>query len=240
MKLSILVPVYNEARTLPLILDKLFRLRIPDAELEFIFIDDASGDDSSRILEQWAAGRQNARLVRHDRNRGKGAAVRTGLACAAGEVVVIQDADIEYDPADLPAMMRPILAGEADVVFGSRNLLDNPRYSRIYYWGNLLLNACVFLLYGKYVTDMETCYKMMKRRIFLDLNLRSNGFDIEPEITAKLLRRGIRIAEVPIHYVPRSRAEGKKITAWDGLRALWTLLKWRLAPAIYIWRGGGV
>ncbi|MBI4178504.1 glycosyltransferase family 2 protein [bacterium] len=229
MKLSLLIPVFNEARSLPLILDKLARLNIDGVDLEMVFVDDASSDDSFRMIQDFAAGRPNARVARHDQNRGKGAAVRNALGLATGDIAVIQDADLEYDPEDFHALVKPILAGRADVVFGSRNLMPNPRYSRIYYWGNLLLNACVFLLYGRYVSDMETCYKMMRRPVFLDLDIRSNRFDIEPEITAKLLRRGHAIAEVPIRYVPRTRAEGKKITWKDGAHALWTLLYWRFA-----------
>ena len=228
MKLSLLIPVYNESNTLPRVLDKLDRLNLPAAELEMIFVDDASTDGSDRILKEYQVAGKNVQVVRHEQNRGKGAAIRTALNLASGDVVLIQDADLEYDPEDIPALLEPIRAGRADVVFGSRNLMNNPRYSRLYYWGNLLLNVSVFLLYGKYVSDMETCYKMMRRNILVGLDLQSNGFDIEPEITAKLLRSARPIAELPIRYHPRTRKEGKKITAWDGVRALWALLKWRL------------
>lgn len=227
MKLSLLIPVYNESAALPAVLDQLGRLQIPGVESELIFVDDASTDGGDKILREKLSGIPNARLARHDRNQGKGAAIRTALTLAQGDIVVVQDADLEYDPADLSNLLKPILEGKSDVVYGSRNLIDNPRYSRLYYWGNLFLNFSVLLLYGRYVSDMETCYKMMRRRTFLDLNIQSNGFDLEPEITAKLIRRGLPILEIPIRYSPRSRAEGKKITVWDGLRALWTLLYWR-------------
>lgn len=231
MKLSVLIPVYNESRTLPTLLEKLDSLNLPpEVAMDFIFVDDASSDASALILKEHAAGRGNVRVLTHERNLGKGAAIRSALKAAAGDVVIIQDADLEYDPNDFRALLVPLLDGRADVVFGSRNLSDNPRYSIVYYWGNLLLNAFVFLLYGKYVSDMETCYKLMRRNIFLELDLQANGFDIEPEITAKLLRLGHPIVEVPIRYDPRTRAEGKKITSWDGFLALWALIRWRLAP----------
>lgn len=233
MKLSLLIPIYNEERLLPAILEKLDRPDLKkalDVEIEMIFVDDGSTDNSLKILLDRMDGRPNVRIAGHDRNLGKGAAVRTALSLAHGDVVVIQDADLEYDPMDLPALIAPIREGKADVVFGSRNMTHNPRYSHLYYWGNLLLNAWVGLLYGHYVTDMETCYKMMRRQIFLDLDIRSRGFDLEPEITAKLLRRGHTIAEKPIQYQPRSRAEGKKITVMDGLCAFWSLIYWRFAP----------
>ncbi|OGH62034.1 MAG: hypothetical protein A3G34_03420 [Candidatus Lindowbacteria bacterium RIFCSPLOWO2_12_FULL_62_27] len=233
IRLSILIPVFNESRLLPELLRRLDRLTMPDTEVQLIFVDDASSDDSFSILQNaethGLAPRFDIRIFRHDRNLGKAAAVRTALGAATGDVVVIQDADLEYDPADLPALMEPIRQGRAGVVFGSRNLTDNPRYSVLYYWGNLFLNAVVFLLYGRRISDMETGCKMMKRAILLDLDLRSDRFNIEPEITAKLLRRRVPILEVPIRYTPRSRAEGKKITAWDGLRALGTLIFWRFA-----------
>ncbi len=231
MKLSLLIPVYNESRLLPAALDKLSALNIAGVDLEFVFVDDASTDGGPATIERWIAGRNPAKFIRHPKNLGKGAAVRSALAAATGDVVVIQDADLEYNPDDLPALIHPILKGEADVVFGSRNLLDNPRYSKLYFWGNLLLNACVFVLYGHYVSDMETCYKMMRREIFLSLNLRANQFDIEPEITAKLLRQGRHIHEIPIRYAPRTRAEGKKITWRDGIAALRTLIRWRFCSS---------
>lgn len=224
-----LIPVYNEARTLPKILEKLAAFAIPGAETELVIVDDGSTDGSRPILESFEKTSPNVHLFFHGKNMGKGAAIRTALAQATGDVAVIQDADLEYDPDDLPVMLEVIRRGNADIVFGSRNLEANPRYSRIYYWGNMMLNLSVFLLYGKYVSDMETCYKMMRRNIFTRLNLSSNGFDIEPEITAKLLRLGHKIAEVPIRYNPRTRAEGKKITAFDGVIALWRLLCWRFA-----------
>lgn len=233
MKLSLLIPVYNEARTIPALLDKLDLLELPaGVERELIFVDDASTDGSDRILRDMLAGKAGVKIIRHPKNLGKGAAIRSAAAQAVGDIVVIQDADLEYDPADLSTLITPILEGRSDVVFGSRNLVDNPRYSWIYYWGNMLLNACVFMLYGRYITDMETCYKMMRRQIFMDLNIQSNSFDIEPEITAKLLKRKLPILEIPIRYHPRTRAEGKKITALDGLRAIRALLFWRFAADI--------
>lgn len=229
MKLSLLIPVYNESACLPALLDRLEKLRVPGLELEFVFVDDASSDDSFGIIENRFSPKPDVVMVRHPENRGKGAAVRTALSKAGGDIVVIQDADLEYDPDDLAHMVRPILEGRTDVVFGSRNLRSNPRYSPLYFAGNMFLNVCVGILYGKYVSDMETCYKMMKRDVFLGLGLCSDGFDIEPEITGKLLRQRRPIAEIPIQYRPRSRAEGKKITVWDGVRALGALIRWRFA-----------
>ncbi len=230
MKLSILMPVYNESRTLAAIFDRLGRLRWDGIEVETICVDDASTDDSARILLELSAGhRRSVRIIRHERNLGKGAAVQTALSAATGDIVVIQDADLEYHPEDLETLLQPILDGRANVVFGSRNLTDNPRYSRFYYWGNLFLNACIYLIYGRYVSDMETCYKLMRRQILVDLKIQSRGFDMEPEITAKLIRMGHPILEMPIRYTPRSRAEGKKITIRDGIRALGAILYWRFA-----------
>ncbi len=217
MRLSILLPVYNEEDNLERLLQRLLAV---DLDKEVIAVDDCSKDGSPAILERHASS--NLVVVHHPLNQGKGAAVRTGLAHATGEYVIIQDADNELDPNDIPRMLEPILQGRAKVVYGARNLRVQ---SWTNYLGNKMLTLATNLLFGTRISDMETCYKLMPLEVMRSLNLQSRGFDIEPEITAKLARAGHKIFQVPISYTPR--VEHKKMRPIrDGFRAVQAL--WRL------------
>jgi glycosyltransferase involved in cell wall biosynthesis len=237
-RLSVIVPVYNERNTLPELLDRVQRQRLSGGgaeALEVIVVDDCSNDGGVDFLEQ-APGRAafpSVRLIRHPRNRGKGAAIRTGLAAATGDAVLIQDADLEYDPGDYAALVAPLLEGRADVVYGSRFLgrgrLARPTGMHPANWlANKLLSWTASALYVRRVTDEATCYKALRRDLMLDLDLRSDRFDICPEITSKVLRRGHRIFEVPIAYRGRGSNEGKKIRWTDAFHAWYALLRYRL------------
>jgi glycosyltransferase involved in cell wall biosynthesis len=225
-ELSVLIPVYNEARTLERLLDAVEER--PEVS-ELVIVDDGSTDSTPRILE----GRDfkvRAHVIRHEWNRGKGAAVRTAIAAATGEVALVQDADLEYDPAEFPLLLAPIERGRAEVVYGSRSFAAHSAYSFWFVIGNKLVTLWTNVLFNTYLSDMETCYKLMPLSVWRSLDLRSDGFDIEPEITAKLLKSGRRVYEVPISYAARGRVEGKKLTWRDGVMALWTLSRIRLAP----------
>lgn len=222
MKLSVIIPVYNEKDTIRRILDKV--LAVP-LEKEVIIVDDFSKDGSRELLKD--LNMTGVTTIFHDVNKGKGAAIRTGLQYVTGDVVVIQDADLEYDPNEYLRLIEPIKAGTADVVYGSRFSGKTEKMSLAHYLGNKALTVTTNLLYGTKLTDMETCYKMVKAPIFKSLKLRANRFDFEPEITAKLLKSGKRIIEIPISYQGRHWTEGKKITWRDGISALWSLVKYR-------------
>jgi len=227
MSLTIVIPVYNERATIGTILERVESVGLAD---EIIVVDDGSGDGTREALAGLAAARPKLRLVLHDSNRGKGAAVRTGIQAATGDLVLIQDADLEYDPRDYTMLLQPILEGRADVVFGSR-FLGGPRRTTMFWHmvANQLLTLTTNILYNSILTDMETGYKLFKREVIQAIPLRSNRFDIEPEITAKLLKRKIRIFEVPISFNPREYSEGKKIRFRDAFAAIWALLRYRLA-----------
>jgi glycosyltransferase involved in cell wall biosynthesis len=224
LRLSVLVPVYNERSTVTAILGKVLAVDLPK---EVIVVDDGSTDGTAAVLTEFGRGHPEVRVLRHPQNRGKGAAIRTALAHAAGDVVVIQDADLEYDPADFPRLLEPIRRGEADVVYGSRVRGRNRMSYLRYYLGGRLVSLAASLLYGYWLTDEPTCYKMFRRDLLAGVELEADGFDFCPEVTAKLLRQGVCYREVPIGYSPRSMAEGKKIRARDGLVAIWTLGKLR-------------
>ena len=225
VKVSVLVPAFNEAATIGRCLEAVYE-RNPGRDLEVIVADDGSTDGTEAAAR--AALRPGSKFTRLARNSGKGAAVRAALAEATGEVTLIQDADLEYDPADYAALLAPFERGEAEVVYGSRILKpDNGRsYSR-YDWGGRVLSWWTNFLYGSSVTDEPTCYKVFKTELLRSLDLRCDGFEFCPEATAKTLRRGVRIHEVPISYRPRRIEEGKKIRWHDGVIALWTLLRLR-------------
>jgi len=224
MKLTVVIPAYNEEQTIDEILG---RVQAVPIEKEILVVDDASGDATrERLRAHEAAG--TVRVIEHPVNRGKGAAVRTGLKEARGEIVIIQDADLEYDPNDYPRVIGPIERGEADVVYGSRFLAGRHVTSFWHYSVNAFLTRLSNLMTGLRLTDMETCYKAFRRAVVADLELVSNGFDIEPELTAKLARRGVRFAEVPISYQERSYDEGKKINWRDGVRALVAIARFGL------------
>ncbi len=226
MKLSVIMPVYNEAPTVEEIVR---RVLAEPHEKELIIVDDGSTDGTREILARLEqAHPEQVRVILHERNRGKGAAVRTGLAQATGDVLLIQDADLEYDPADYGLLLEPIELGRADVVYGSRFLGVHRAFLFWHMVGNRLLTSVTNLLYNATLTDMETCYKAIRAEFLQGVRLRSDTFDIEPEITAKLLKRRARLYEVPIHYYGRDFSEGKKIRWYDGFRALWTLIKYRL------------
>lgn len=222
MKLSVIIPVFNEKDTVEAVLGRVLETPF---EKEVIVVDDGSTDGTSEILGNPPAG---VKVVKHGKNMGKGSAVRSGLRHASGDVVIIQDADLEYDPNDYPALLEPIASGIADVVYGSRNVSgDNPRSSFSFYLGGVLLSKLTNILYRARLTDEATGYKVFRSEVIKGLNLRSTGFEFCPEVTGKLLRSGVRIHEVPISYNPRMKSEGKKITWWDGLRAVWNLFRWR-------------
>jgi glycosyltransferase involved in cell wall biosynthesis len=218
MRVSFLVPAYNESATIEALLDAVWAL---DLDKQVIVVDDGSTDGTGELVERWRSGREGVVLVRQE-NRGKGAAVRTAIPHADGDISVIQDADLEYDPADVPALIEPIGRGVADVVFGSR--LSGGRPQRAYlFWhlvGNRFLSLLTNLLYNTTLSDMETGYKAFRTEVLRSLELRQDDFGIEPEITAKICKRKLRVYELPIAYYGRTYAEGKKITWRDGFKAI--------------------
>jgi glycosyltransferase involved in cell wall biosynthesis len=225
-KLSVIVPVFNERNTLVEIVRRMRTVELPDGiELEIVVVDDGSTDGTRDVLRQ--LGDSTVRVVTHHTNQGKGAAVRTGFAHASGDYVLIQDADLEYDPDDWPRLVNPVLRGKARVVYGSRFTGERRNMLFLHWVGNRFLSLATNVLYNTTLSDMETCYKLIDRALLADIELRSERFDIEPEITAKLLKRGVRIYEVPISYTGREFAEGKKITWRDGVTALVALIKYR-------------
>lgn len=228
MKLSILIPVYNEQETIGEILRQVRAVELEGIEREIIAVDDCSTDSTTEILQQEA--RQSDTFVFiHERNQGKGAAVRTALEHATGDILLVQDADLEYDPREYPVLLRPILEGRSQVVYGSR-FLGGPRKA-MFFWhmvGNRMLTFVTNLLYNTILTDMETCYKVFTREVADKLHLRSPRWGFDPEITAQILRQGYRIYEVPISYTGREMWEGKKISWRDGFIVLWILLKYRV------------
>lgn len=229
MKLSVIVPVYNEATTVAQVIERVLKVELGDVEKEIIVVNDGSTDGTGVVLDTLVARRANPlKIVHHEQNRGKGAAIRTALEHVTGDVVITQDADLEYDPQEYPALLAPFEDPAVQVVYGSRNLYGNPRSSWSFYWGGRLVSWIANLLYGSHITDEPTGYKVLRADLLRSLDLQSDGFEFCPEVTGKILRRGIEIHEVPISYRPRSFDEGKKINWHDGLRAIWTLLKYRL------------
>jgi len=223
MELSVIIPVYDEAKTIKEILR---RVQEQPFDKEIIVIDDCSTDGTRELLKdtEWPS---NVTVLYHERNMGKGAAVRTGVQAATKEVIIIQDAYLEYNPSDFPVVLRPIEDGVADVVYGSRFLCIHRSFMFHHYVGNKMLTFVTNLLYNNILTDMETGYKAFKAPIIKQMKIRSNRFDLEPEITAKVLKKGYRIYEVPIYYAGRDYAECKKITWRDAFAALWALVKFR-------------
>jgi glycosyltransferase involved in cell wall biosynthesis len=226
--LSILVPVYNEAGTVATVIDRLRTIDLP-LPREIVIVDDGSTDGTREVLDDLASRDQTLRVIHAERNAGKGAAIRSGLAAARGTIIAIQDADLELDPAQLASLVAPILNGTTPVVFGSRFLDGYGAVPLLTFVANKTLTTVTNLLYGSRLTDMETCYKIMRTDVARGLHLESNRFDIEPEITAKLLRAGHRIVEVPVRYEPRGREHGKKIKWRDGVHALRVLVRHRFA-----------
>jgi glycosyltransferase involved in cell wall biosynthesis len=226
-KLSIVVPVYNEERWIAALLDRVRAAEAAGLAKEIVVVDDCSTDGTAAALAE-EERRPNTVVIHHRRNRGKGAAVRTGLAAARGDILLIQDADLEYDPRDYPALLRPILEGRTEVVYGSRFLGE---HKAMYFWhsvGNKALTLVTNVLFDTTLTDMETCYKVFTADVARSFRLRSDRWGIDPEISAKILKRGHRIYEVPIAYNGREFWEGKKISWRDGLAVFFTLLRYRL------------
>ena len=224
--LSVVIPVYNEKETILRIIDKVLQL---DFVKEIIVVDDGSKDGTVELLRE-AAFDGRVRIFFHDRNRGKGAALRTGFGHVTGEIVAVQDADLEYDPNEFAEMIKPILEGVADVVYGSRLSGGKPQRVHLFWHklGNGFLTFLTDLLYNTTLSDMETCYKMFRKNIIETIRIRSDGFSVEPELTAKICKnKQWRVYELPISYYGRSYAEGKKISWKHGFSALWTLLKYR-------------
>jgi glycosyltransferase involved in cell wall biosynthesis len=221
--LSIIIPVYNEVTT---IAEVIKRVSVLPLDKQIIIVDDYSSDGTRDVLRN--LGTKGIIILYHDQNMGKGMAIRTGLKVVEGEIVVIQDADLEYRPEELPGLVKMIEVGEAEVVYGSRFLGEHERkYLNILYVGNRFLSLFTALLYGRAVSDMETCYKVFLTRVIKGFKLHSKRFDFEPEVTANVLKGGFKFKEVPISYKGRSYMEGKKIGWKDGLFAIWTLLKYR-------------
>lgn len=233
MKLSIIIPAYNEEATIAAIVERVRAVEMGAVEKEIIVVDDGSRDRTWSIL----ATLPDIRAISHARNAGKGAAVTTGLKAATGDIVLIQDADLEYDPGDYPAMIQPIVDKKADVVMGSRFLLERPVFFGkrrspylTHYIGNMLIVTVTNRLYGQSFTDYEGCYKAFARRVLLETPVVANGFEFDNELVCKIMRKGVHLVEVPIRYMPRTYARGKKITWRHGVIMLWTIIKWRFLP----------
>ena len=224
MNLTVVIPIFNEVGTIQKIVE---RVLATDLANEIILVDDNSTDGSRDLLAEMD-GQKGIRVILHEKNRGKGAAVRTGIAAARGEAILIQDADLEYDPRDYPTLLKPIEEGLADVVYGSR-FLGGPRRA-VMFWhliANYVLTFATNLIYNTILSDMETGYKVFRREVLQGVTLRANRFDFEPEFTAKILKRHFRVFEVPITFNPRDYSEGKKIKMKDAFIAIWTLIKYR-------------
>jgi glycosyltransferase involved in cell wall biosynthesis len=225
-KLSIIIPVYNEAGTITKVLDKVYAAKLPGWSREIIVVDDGSTDGTRRKLAAWE---DKVRVVYKKRNEGKGSAVTAGLRYAKGNFILIQDADLEYSPDDYPTLLAPFKNEQVDVVYGSRFLGPHMTTMFVYEVGNKFVTLLTNILYNTNITDMETGYKVFRRDVLDGLEIHAKGFDVEPEVTAKLLRAGHRIYEVPISYFGRKFSEGKKLTWRDGVIAAWVLLKYRFA-----------
>ena len=228
MKLSIIMPVYNEEKTIEKIVERVQNVKIPNIDKELIMINDASEDNSLEKLNNLSKKYKNVKVLSHEINKGKGAAIRAGLKYSTGDIVVIQDGDLEYNPEDFKRLIQPILDKKYKVVYGSRFLGRIKGYiNPVHDLGNKFLSLTTALLYFRNITDMETCYKMMHKDVVKSLNLKANRFDFEPEITAKIIKKGHKILEIPIEYNSRSFKEGKKITWKDGIKAMYYLIKYR-------------
>lgn len=229
--LSILMPVFNERETVDAAIAQILGTSYPVSAVELVIVDDGSTDGTAELLAEYSQD-PRIRLVSHQQNAGKGAAVQTALQHATGTFAAIMDADLEYDPADIGKLLEPVLAEEADVVYGARGFESHSAFSFWYVVGNKGVTLAANLLFNSYLSDIMTCHKVMRTDIFRSLQLSSKGFDIEPEITGKLLASGHRIYEVPVRYRARGRAEGKKLTTLDGLRVLRTLVECRLGAGV--------
>lgn len=232
MKISVIIPSYNESRTLKTCIDNIYSKNSCPfangniADLEVILVDDGSTDDTAEIAKNFKY--PGFKYIRHSVNKGKGAAIKTGLEFATGAIIIIQDADLEYDPADYEKLTEPILQNRTKVVYGSRILKkENKKAGILFYLGGRFLSWWTNLLYGSHITDEPSCYKVFASDVIKNIDLKAKGFEFCPEVTAKILKRKIKILEVPISYYPRTVREGKKIRFPDGLKAVWILLKYR-------------
>ena len=227
-KLSVIIPVYNEKRTVLKVIDKVKKVNINNVVKEMIVVDDFSTDGTRDILKK--INSRSIRIFFHKKNMGKGAAIKTGLKHASGGIILIQDADLEYNPEEYKKLLKPIINNKAEVVYGSRLEAirkDIKNMYKLHYIGNLFLTLMTNLLYGAKITDMETGYKVFRKEVIKKINLRANRFDFEPEITAKMLKNGYKIHEVPISFAGRKFEQGKKITWIDGVKAAYYLIKYR-------------
>ncbi len=228
MKLSLIMPVYNEGETLETVLRRVGEVPMP-VPYELVVVDDGSHDGAvDRIDRAWLPNADDVIVVKARRNQGKGAALRKGFAVATGDILGVQDADLEYDPMQIPELVRPLLDGRAEVVFGTREFGAHASFSFWYVVGNKALSLFASALFDRYVTDIYTCYKFMTRHRYEQLHLTADGFEIEAELAGGVLRNGARVYEIPISYAARSRAEGKKITPRDGITGLSRLVRVRL------------
>lgn len=225
MKLSIIIPVFNEEKTIGEIIERIKNVSLP-IEREIIVVDDCSTDKTLEILSKLRA-LVDLKIVKHPTNQGKGAAIKTGISYVSGDFILIQDADLEYDPKDYPVLLDPFLSENADIVYGSRNLIKNSRSSNLYFWGGRFISSFFNFLYGSRVGDINTGYKVFKKGILENLDLKEKRFSFCEEVTCKVLKKGFLIKEVPIHYYPRGFKEGKKIRWWrDGPRSVITMIKY--------------
>jgi len=224
-KLSIIIPVYNEEKTIAEVINRVLNVQLKNIEKEIIIVDDFSTDNTREILKK--INNNKTKILYHAKNMGKGSAIRTALKYVTGDIILIQDADLEYKPEEHPKLIKPILDKKTKIVYGSRFTKQHkPRYL-FYYMGNLILTFITNLLYNSNITDMETCYKVFTKDVIKNLKLKAKRFDFEPEITAKILKKHYKIYEVPISYKCRAVKEGKKITWKDGIKAIYYLMKYR-------------
>lgn len=235
MKLTIIIPVFNEEKTIIPILKEIYAVVFPGVTKEVVIVNDASTDTTDKKIRMFLKKHKTFRYVTHEKNQGKGAAVRTGIAHASGDYIIIQDADLEYNPKDINKLLDGLKTTGAKIIYGTR-LNHSPDFKKeqrtfrffLHYLGNRGLSLITSMLYGQYLTDMETCYKLIPRKIIIDIPLHARGFEIEPEITAKILKRGYKVAEISISTNPRGYEEGKKLNTFkDGYKALYTLLRYR-------------
>jgi len=228
MKLSVIIPVFNEVKTISEIINKVKKVNLKNIKKEIIVVDDFSTDGTKEILSKLDG--KGIKTLFHQKNRGKGAAIRTALKHVTGDIILIQDADLEYDPEEYEKLLKPIIENRTKVVYGSRLEAIRKNLKKMYkihYFGNVFLTLMTNIVYGEKITDMETGYKVFRKEVIKDMKLRAKRFDFEPEITAKIIKRGYKIIEVPINFYGRKFKEGKKITWKDGIKALYYLIKYR-------------